>query len=583
MHLIDYGVLIGFMAWMLVIGWVFSRRVKDASDMFAAGGQSPWWISGLSGFMTIFSAGTFVVWGGIAFRLGLVAVSILVVIGLSMVLVGWAIAGLWRRMGITTPAEFLRIRFNEPVVQAYTWIGSFYRGIGLGVALYSLAVMLSVLVPLPEGTPFRDAETGNFSVGAGILLWGTVVIVYTMAGGLWAVLMTDVIQCLILCLAVLVAVPLSIAAIGGMDELWNQAPEGFFSPATGEYTYTFLFLWLWLGFFRYAADWAFVQRYICVPTPRDARKVAYLMGGLYIISPLLWMLPAMAYRILDPEADPEQAYMLMCCRVLPAGLLGIMVAAMFSATASMVSSLLNVFAGVFTYDVYKALINPGASERRMVLVGRLATFAYGLFVVLIAFSVPFFGGAEEVVLILMTSLLGPLLMPIVWGLYSRHVGPWAVWITLVVCTPVTVVVKSGPALRDAIAQWNLPDAIAESIGWVEANPRLTDGILGFLLPLVVLLVVEAISRRGSEDDGWQRMQAALADYAGRPPVVVESRLPARVLATSLGMLAVLMIVITACTSQQRITLGAFSALLLVTTGVMAWFGFRPVRDTARGQ
>ncbi len=577
MHPIDFLVLVGFMAWMLLIGWVFSRRVKDASDMFSAGGQSPWWISGLSGFMTIFSAGTFVVWGGIAFRLGLVAISILVIIGASMILVGRCVAAYWRRMGIATPAEFLRIRFNEPVVQAYTWIGTFYRGIGLGVALYSLAVMLSVLVPLPEGAPFRDAETGNLSAAAGIIVWGAVVIGYTMAGGLWAVLMTDVIQCLVLCLAVLVAVPLSITAIGGTDQLWERAPEGFFSPAAGEYTYSFLFLWLWLGFFRYAADWAFVQRYICVATPGDARKVAYLMGVLYVISPLLWMLPAMAYRILDPKADPEEAYMLMCCRVLPAGLLGIMVAAMFSATASMVSSLLNVFAGVFTYDVYKALINPAASERRMVLVGRLATFAYGAFVMLVALSVPYFGGAEELVLVLMTSLLGPLLMPIVWGLYSRHVGPWAVWATLAVCTPVTVVVKSGAAVHGAAGWWKLPEVLVESVGWLEANARLTDGILGLLLPLGVLLVVEGVCRAGSVDEGWHRMQTALADYAERPPVVVESRMPARVLAASLGMLGVLMIVITACSSKQRITLAAFAALLLGATSVMAWFGWRPVR------
>jgi Na+/proline symporter len=61
MQPIDYAVLVGFMAWMLLVGWIFSRHVKGAADMFAAGGQSPWWISGLSGFMTIFSAGTFVV------------------------------------------------------------------------------------------------------------------------------------------------------------------------------------------------------------------------------------------------------------------------------------------------------------------------------------------------------------------------------------------------------------------------------------------------------------------------------------------------------------------------------------------
>ncbi len=579
MTLIDYIVIAGFMVWMLVIGWIFSRRVKSSSDMFAAGGQSPWWVSGLSGFMTIFSAGTFVVWGGLAYRLGFVAVSILMVLGMSAIVVGWTVAGRWRAMGIETPTEFLRIRFSEPVVQVYIWLGMVYRGIALGVGLYALAVMLSVLVPLPEGAPFRDVATGNLSVNWGIALWGTIIIVYTMAGGLWAVLMTDVIQCLLLCLVVLVAVPLSIAAVGGVESFWTQAPAGFFSPAAKEYTYTFLFLWFWLGIFRYAGDWAFVQRYICVPTPRDARKVAYLMGGLYLVSPILWMLPAMAYRIIDPSADPEKAYMLVCCKILPAGMLGVMVAAMFSATASMVSSLLNVFAGVFTCDVYKALINPNASPRRMVSVGRFATLGYGVCAMLIAMAVPYVGGAENLVIVLITSLLGPLMLPTVWGLYSRHVGPRAVWATLAVCTPAAIIVKCMPSLIDRFAFLKAAPALAAGMEWVTANPRLVDGFLGLLLPLGILVVVELLARRrGSVHAGWLRMETAFADYADRPPMAVVSRLPAQVVAITFGMLGVLMVVATAYASEHRTTLTIFSILLLAATAGMAWVGFRPAKE-----
>ena len=574
MTVIDYLVLVGFMTWMLVIGAIFSLRVKNSSDMFTAGGQSPWWISGLSGFMTIFSAGTFVVWGGIAYRLGLVAVSILIVIGMSTLLAGATVAPRWHRMGITTPTEFLRIRFNEPVVQAYTWIGMVYRAIAMGVGLYALAVMLAVLVPLPEGAPFRDAQTGCLSVNWSIILWGAVVIIYTMAGGLWAVLMTDVIQCLILCLVVLLAVPLSIGAAGGVAQFWHQAPTGFFSPAAAEYTYTFLFLWFWIGFFRYAADWAFVQRYICVPTAKDARKVAYLMGGLYVVSPLFWMLPAMAYRTLVPDADPEQAYMLICHRVLPAGMLGIMVAAMFSATASMVSSLLNVFAGVFACDVYRPLIDPGVSERRLVLVGRLATLIYGGLVVGIALSVPFLGGAEELVLVLITSLLGPLMLPTVWGVYSRHINHWAVWATLAVCGPVAIVAKFGPDLYMRLHPGTPPGWLAAAIEWLKANPRLVDAILGLLIPLGILIVVEGLSRLRGIDAGWQRMEAACNKRSAQPVAVVASRLPAQIVAASLGMLGILMTVVTVLAASQRITLSVFSALLLLAATGMAWHGFR---------
>lgn len=570
---LDYSILVGFMIWLLVIGAVFSRRMKSSSDMFAAGGQSPWWISGLSGFMTIFSAGTFVVWGGIGYRLGLVVVSLLSVTGMSTILVGFFVATHWRGMGITTPTEYLRIRFSESVVQVYTWVGIVFRGIGLGVGLYSLAVMLAVLVPLPEGAPLRDAETGNLSVAWSIVIWGAIVIAYTMAGGLWAVMMTDVIQCIILCLLVLVAVPLSLTAVGGVDRLWNEAPPDFFSPAAGEYTYGFLFLWFWLGFFRYAADWAFVQRYICVPTPRDARKVAFLMGGLYAVSPIFWMLPAMAYRVLTADAEPKDAYVKMCQHILPTGMLGIMMAAMFSATASMVSSLLNVFAGVFVCDVYRPFINPKASETRLVLVGRLATLIYGAAIIAVALLIPRFGGAEKVVLVLVTALLGPLCTPVVWGLYSKRIDQRAIWSTLGICFVATLLVKLGPGWLQKLGVSTAPP-FDQIIALIKDHARLIDAFVGLVLPLIILAVMELTSRVGQVDPGWRRMASAMAAYDDRPAIVAASRLPALLVAASLGMLGATMSVVALLASKQRMILAVFAALLLVVAAGMAWVNRR---------
>jgi solute:Na+ symporter, SSS family len=577
MQALDYAALIGLMVWMLVIGAVFSRRMKNESEMFTAGGRSPWWISGLSGFMTIFSAGTFVVWGGIAFRLGLVAVSILMTIGTSVVVVGFAVAARWRRMSIATPTQFLRIRYSEPVVQAYTWIGMFYGGIAMAVGLYSLAVMLAALVPLPEGVPWRDPQTGNLAVSWSIILWGAIVIAYTMAGGLWAVLMTDVIQCIILCLVVLVAVPLSIGAVGGVGELWRRAPEGFFAPTAGEYSYTFLFLWFWVGFFRYAAEWAFVQRYICVPTAKDARKAALLMGGLYLVSPMVWMLPAMAFRILDPGVRQEEAYVLICRKVLPTGMLGVMVAAMFSATASTVSGLLNVFAGVFTCDVYKALIHPLASPRRMVLVGRLATLIYGSTVIVGALLVPRLGGAERMVITLVTVLATPLALPVVWGLYSRHVGQAAVWITLAISTPLAILVKIASASLSAAQLRSLSPWLAAGIAWIQTHPHETEAILGMIVPVAILTAIEVVSRRRGIDPGWRRMQACFADYEERPRAAVASRLPAVIVGVSLVAIGLFMAVVAITAAQQRFTLAVFAALLLAAAAATLGFGLRTPR------
>ena len=357
MHTADWTVLIAYLAGTVVMGVLLGRLVKNSSDLFSAGGESPWWASGLSAFMTMFSANTFVVWGSIAFGLGFVAVMINLMYGVAALFAGYFIASKWKGMGIETPAEYVRIRFGKGALHFYTWSMMVLRVIGTAAALYALGKILVALMPLGEGNPLRDPETGNLSLRYAILIFGSIVVLYTMIGGLWAVLMTDVLQFIILNLAVLFVVPLALGRVGGIDGFISKAPEGFFNLVNEAEGYTVFFLvgWAAIHFFMIGAEWAFVQRYLCVPTKKDARKSTYLFGILYLVSPVLWLLPPMIYKVIDPAADPEQAYILSCKAVLPIGMLGLMLAAMFSATASMVSSQLNVFSGVLTHDIYKPL------------------------------------------------------------------------------------------------------------------------------------------------------------------------------------------------------------------------------------
>jgi SSS family solute:Na+ symporter len=109
----DYVVLACYLLGIFAVGLGLSRRVKDTGDLFAAGERSPWWAAGLSGFMTMFSAGTFVVWGGIAYRLGFVAVVINLMYGIAAILVGLLIAGRWKRLGLKTPAQFIELRLAK--------------------------------------------------------------------------------------------------------------------------------------------------------------------------------------------------------------------------------------------------------------------------------------------------------------------------------------------------------------------------------------------------------------------------------------------------------------------------------------
>ena len=557
---------------VLIIGTVFSRRMKNSQDMFVAGRNSPWWVVGISGYMTVFSAGTFVVWGGIAYRMGFVAVSILMTIGLALFLVGRFVAAKWRKSGISSPAEYLGIRFGKSAIKFYTIVGAIGRGISVAVALYAVAIIVVALIPLPEGHLFLNPETGHMSVSWAILIIGITAILYTVAGGLMAVLMIDVVQFFLLMLLVLLIIPFSLQEVGGLGTFIDKAPEGFFHLVGGEYSFIWLFLWLFLNFFLNGGDWPFVQRFISVSKPRDSKKAAYLMATLYIITPAIWMLPAMLYRIINPDANPEQAYILMSQQVLPAGLLGLMIAAMIAATSSMIDSMLNVFASVFTNDIYRPLY-PQSSEKKLIRVGRIFTILYGIFIIGLAISIPYLGGAERVVVTLISLLIGPLAIPSIWGLFSRKINKRAIWLSLGITYAIGVILKFEFILH----LFNYLPYGESFVAMIQSNAELTDAVVGMVIPVLILIVIELMGRKRDEDDGWKN----LVGYMKQHPIEDKERG-----ASNSTLLLTMKILVYACTflglavgwiaftsDEGRAILLLFTSLLLIGPVIYFFYVF----------
>src|SRR5690606_4313358 len=120
-------------------------------------------------------------------------------------------------------------RFGRSLVQLYTWLQGTVGIFTMGGTIYALAVIVTALIPMPEGHFLADPETGHFSVTTASLILCAVVIAITTGGGLWAVLMTDALQFIILTIAVLIVVPLILLRVGGAGEFLSAAPEGFFS------------------------------------------------------------------------------------------------------------------------------------------------------------------------------------------------------------------------------------------------------------------------------------------------------------------------------------------------------------------
>ena len=519
MQTLDYIVILLYFAGLILVSGIMSRRIKSSEDMFIAGRNSSWWLSGVSTYMTIFSASTFVVWGGVAYKSGLVAAVVAYMFTIASLIVGKWIAGKWRKLRIKSPGEFLTIRFGQGTVSFYTISGIIGRGIHTAVALYAVAVVMCTLINVPEGSILAssglagDAPEGHLSIWWAILILGAITLTYTIAGGFLAVLMTDVIQFGVLLSVVVFMIPLSFHAVGGVGNFIEQASAipGYFSGTSETYTWLWLFLWIFLNVAMIGGDWPFVQRYISVPTTKDARKSVYLVGLLYLLTPLIWYLPAMVYRVLVPgpgmDVDPaamttlgEGAYVNMSKMVLMTGMVGMMLAAMLSATMSNVSGTLNVYANVFTYEIWGRLRkNKDASEKARIKAGRVFTLIFGLAIIAIAMLVPFAGGAEKVVVTILTMVLCPLYIPSIWGLFSKRLtGKQLMWVMIVTW----------------VLGFTLKFAVPSSV----IKPSLVESISGCVLPVLFLGIMEVISAlRGRTSPGYDAIAAYTDPNADKEP------------------------------------------------------------------
>lgn len=417
---IDTTVIFIFSLFVLGIGMLFARTGRNLKSFFAGGEAVPWFIAGLSLFMSFFSASTFVAWGSIAYKQGWVAVTIQWTMCLAAVVTGLLLSPRWKATGALTAAEFIRERLGTTVQKTYIYIFMIFSLFIKGSVLYPVARLVSASLNLPF-------------VPTTIVL-GIMMIAYTAVGGLWAVMVTDILQFVILTSAVLILLPLSLQKAGGFEAFTQNVPDDFFSVFSGQYMPEFMIAFLLYNICQIGGNWTFVQRYTSVESPAAARKVAFLFAALYLISPVIWMLPPMIYQTINPTLtglDTENAYLMICKLVLPPGLLGLMLTGMYFSTSASANTTLNVVSAVFTNDIYKGFLNPHASDKKLISVARLSSWVIGLGMIGIALLVPAAGGLVEVVLSLSAIVGGPLLAPPVWVLFSKRLtGAAALWITI---------------------------------------------------------------------------------------------------------------------------------------------------------
>lgn len=432
-HAVEYAVIVLYLIFMLITGFAFRRFIHNFSDYFRSGCRGTWWLVGASVFMVSFSAWSFTGAAGVAYQSGLTVAVIFLSNAIGYLLNFFFTAHLFRQLRATTGPEIIGERFGTITQQAYVWIG-----VPPGILMASLT-LLGVAV-------FTSAVFG-FSIQAVIVVLGLVVLLYATIGGSWSVMATDFLQALILMPLALLITCLSLYSIGGIGGLLSEIqrqelphllslvdtqPGAAFSPSWAAAMLVFVII-------TYNSLGAAPKFFAC-KDGREARKAALLASALMLFGAILWFIPPIVARLQFPELveaqnipkPAEAAYAVIALRLLPRGLAGLIVVAMFSATMSSLDSQLNQFAAVITQDVYRPFFRRRASEREIFIVGQIASLLIGVLIILSALNLSRKTGSGLFDYMLQFgSLLGtPMVIPMFLALFARKTPPWAALISI---------------------------------------------------------------------------------------------------------------------------------------------------------
>lgn len=480
MGVLDWLVVVGYFFVMIGIGIWAKSRIHDSRDFFTAGGRMPWWLSGISHHMSGYSAAVFVGYAAIAYTEGFVLyVWWALGITFAMVLGSFVFAPRWprlrQRLDVISPLEYLKVRYNLPTQQVLAWSGTALKVFDVGAKWTAMALLLNVFTGVP--------------LVWGVLLTGGVTLFYSTIGGLWADALTDTGQFIIQFVAGVVLFVVVLGELGGVSSLWtvwDRLPEGNSQPFNGQYTVLFVMVYLLINTLSYnGGTWNLAQRFIASPTGSTARRAALLSAGLYLVWPLVMFFPMWAAPVLLPDlANPEQSYALLAESLLPAGLIGLVLAGLFSHTMAMTGSDANAISSVVTRDILPAVWR-GADRfttRTELLVGRISVFTFIALSMGIALTADSFGGVLGLLILWFGALVGPIAIPMLLGLLptfrrcgpSAAIGSWA--------TGLFVFVLVQYVFEDRIAEL-APDMVTSvSVGAPVLASLVVFVLLGLLRP-----------------------------------------------------------------------------------------------------
>jgi len=428
---VDYWVVIIYLILMVAIGFIVARRNKGGSDYFKGGGHIPWWLAGVSLFMTGFSTYTFVGGAGMAFE-RIFAALISYFANLSAYVLGYFIlASRWRRTRALTTMQYLEERYDNPTHQLFSWTD-------VAIGFFYAASQLLSLVLITGGALGLTHDQIYWA----ILIIGVAILVYTVLGGLWAVVMTDMLQAIILLPIILVVAFICLKDVGGLSAIRANAPTDFWNFTSPSFPPALIIANIITMLFAFSSGGA-AQRYFAVRNESGAKKVAVLTGILSIVGPIIWLAPPMVasflqqtdsmtmVRLIPGYPIRESSYILMCRRILPPGLIGLILAAMFAATMSSIDTSFNFRGAILSRDILKKYLFPKMTDKALLVLGRIITASIGLVVIGLCAVMYTFGKSMFMIMFTLGGkILLPAGIPMIFGLLFKNTKRWTAFACL---------------------------------------------------------------------------------------------------------------------------------------------------------
>jgi solute:Na+ symporter, SSS family len=376
---IDLVIIGAYFLLVFSIGFYFARKERSSTDYFLASREIGWFFIGASLFVSNISTEHFIGLSGTGASSGLAVGHFEWLACLILLILGWVFVPFYLRSNVFTMPEFLERRFNRQCAVYLAGISIIaYIFTKISVQLYAASVVLERV--------------------AGWSLWKTAIVlvvatgIYTIAGGLAAVIYTDTVQTLILIAGACALTFIGLHRVGGLEHLKTMVPPGYFhmiKPSSDpQFPWTGIFFGApILGIWYWCTDQVIVQRVLSARDEGHAKLGTIFAGFLKILPVFMLVLPGIIAYALFPEqvVKPDFAYPTLVLNLLPTGLVGLVMAALLAAVMGAMSSVFNSASTLVTLDFYKKL-RPEASEKQLVNFGRIAT---GFMVLLGLLWVPF--------------------------------------------------------------------------------------------------------------------------------------------------------------------------------------------------